>query len=204
MVSEGLRQKKPDISKIYTTRRFESRYKKDGRYFLIELKLNNIRQLFNSLDPSPFCEKDIDQDAERYIVDTVKSFHLKTPLRIVVYLPQEAIAEGAMIIPDALYHYFDYLAGITQKEFVYCMRQGRTSLFIGLSFLVVCISLQRLVLNLGDNSFWPIIAEGLNICGWVAMWRPIQVFLYEWWAVLRMRRVYEKIRDMKIEVTLDS
>ncbi len=188
---------------VYSTRRFESRYKRDGRYYLIELKLNDVRQLFNSLDPSPFWEKDIDSDAERYIVDTVKSFHLKTLLRLEVYLPAEAIQEGAKIVPDALYHYFDYLAGITHKEFVYCMRQGRTSLFIGLSFLIICITLQRVVVSFGDNAFGSILAEGLNICGWVAMWRPIQVFLYDWWAVLRMRRVYEKIRDMKIEVALE-
>jgi hypothetical protein len=30
----------------------------------IEVNLNRLTQLFNSLDPSPFHERDLDQDAE--------------------------------------------------------------------------------------------------------------------------------------------
>ena len=36
----------------------------------IEIRLSRAQQLFNSLDPSPFHERDLDQDAEEYIVDS--------------------------------------------------------------------------------------------------------------------------------------
>jgi hypothetical protein len=36
----------------------------------IELNLSRLNQLFNSLDPSPFHERDLDQDAEEYIVSS--------------------------------------------------------------------------------------------------------------------------------------
>jgi hypothetical protein len=35
---------------------------------LIKLRLTKVDQLFNSLDPSPFHERDFDADAEEYIV----------------------------------------------------------------------------------------------------------------------------------------
>jgi hypothetical protein len=35
---------------------------------LIELKLSGLNQLFNSMDPSPFHERDLDHDAEEFIV----------------------------------------------------------------------------------------------------------------------------------------
>jgi hypothetical protein len=35
----------------------------------IEIRLSRPQQLFNSLDPSPFHERDLDEDAEAYIVD---------------------------------------------------------------------------------------------------------------------------------------
>ena len=38
---------------------------KPGR---IELRLKELNQLFDSFDPAPFHEKDLDQDAEEFIV----------------------------------------------------------------------------------------------------------------------------------------
>ena len=35
---------------------------------LIEVKLTELNQLFNSMDPSPFHERDLDHDAEEFIV----------------------------------------------------------------------------------------------------------------------------------------
>jgi len=40
---------------------------RDGRHH-IELKVRNINALFNSLDPAPFREKDLDAAAEAFIV----------------------------------------------------------------------------------------------------------------------------------------
>ena len=34
----------------------------------IELELHDMMQLFDSMDPSPFREKDLDPDAEEFIV----------------------------------------------------------------------------------------------------------------------------------------
>ncbi|MGB8892383.1 MAG: hypothetical protein WCC86_09975, partial [Methanoregula sp.] len=65
----------------------ESMYRrKDGRV-LIEIKLTSVSQLFNSFDPAPFYEKELDSDAEEYIVDTVQDFPAKTKFMILIYLP---------------------------------------------------------------------------------------------------------------------
>lgn len=34
----------------------------------IQIKLHDLNQLFNTMDPSPFYEKDLDADAEKFIV----------------------------------------------------------------------------------------------------------------------------------------
>jgi len=39
-------------------------YRSEGDARLIEIGLKSISQLFNSLDPSPFHQKDLDADAE--------------------------------------------------------------------------------------------------------------------------------------------
>jgi hypothetical protein len=30
------------------------------------------------------------------------------------------------------------------------------------------------------------------------MWRPIQVFLYDWWPIHRRRRIYEKLAQIPV------
>ena len=61
----------------------------------IELRVNHPQQLFNSFDPSPFYERDLDQDAEEYIVDSADEYPLNRPLRLVIYLPADQVQEGA-------------------------------------------------------------------------------------------------------------
>jgi hypothetical protein len=60
----------------------ESLYKKDNGKILIEIKLTSVLQLFNSFDPAPFHEKELDSAAENYIVETVKDFPPKTLFKI--------------------------------------------------------------------------------------------------------------------------
>jgi hypothetical protein len=40
----------------------------------------------------------------------------------------------------------------------------------------------------------------LTIAGWVAMWRPMQIYLYDWWPVRRRGRVYAKLSEMPVQV----
>jgi len=67
----------------------ESLYKKENGRILIEIKLSSVMQLFNSFDPAPFHEKELDTAAEHYIVDTVKDFPKKTRFKIIIYLPPD-------------------------------------------------------------------------------------------------------------------
>jgi hypothetical protein len=65
----------------------QSLYKSEDGHVLIEMKLSSVMQLFNSFDPAPFHEKELDHDAEEYIVNSVNDFPPKTRFKIVVYLP---------------------------------------------------------------------------------------------------------------------
>ena len=38
------------------------------------------------------------------------------------------------------------------------------------------------------------------IAGWVAMWRPMQIYLYDWWPLLRRSRTYAKLSQMPVEL----
>ena len=54
------------------------------------------------------------------------------------------------------------------------------------------------VFGLGDVSSF--FAEGLIILGWVANWRPIEIFLYDWWPLAQRRQLYLRLAEAKVEV----
>ncbi len=180
-----------------------SLYRTEGRTVLIELELNTFSQFFNTLDPSPFYEKDIDPDAEEYIVDAAREIHLHQPIKVVLYLPPtEAAKEDAEQVAEAMHHYFAYRARAARRELRHLFRQGRLSLTIGLAFLAFCVVARSLLPLLFRTQ--PValdfIQEGLVISGWVAMWRPFQIFLYDWWPIRRRIAVLRKLSAVTIEI----
>ncbi|MGE0114313.1 MAG: hypothetical protein AB7T07_05450 [Steroidobacteraceae bacterium] len=171
-------------------------YRLEGDQYLIEIKLREMRQLFNNLDPAPFHEKDLDASAEEYIVSAVRELGIRQRNKLVIYLPATPDAEAGAI-PAAIHHYFDYRARQTGNELQQLLRFGAISLLIGLAFLCLCLLLREL---LTGRTASQIVTEGLLIVGWVALWRPLEVFLYEWWPIRRRQLGFMYIAGMPVEV----
>jgi len=172
----------------------------DGKV-LIEIKLTSIIQLFNSFDPAPFHEKELDSAAEHYIVDAVKDFPANTQFKIIIYLPPDiANTERAAKIPRAIQNHFEYRMQVADRKFREHFRYGRGALFIGLCFLAVALVARQMVAHINDQFFTQLFADSLLIIGWAAMWEPITVILYELWPIRRTKKTYEKISKTEIEV----
>jgi hypothetical protein len=171
-----------------------------GRSHSIKLNLRDLSQLFNSMDPSPFIEKDLDDDAEEFIVSWAQEFSLDDPVKLRVYLEQWPAEDPKEVIRTAVHNHFAYRARLTDLEFRRLLKQGRTSLFIGLTFLSACLLVSRVFLG-GEAGTWAaVLRESLTIAGWVAMWRPMQIHLYDWWPLRRRIRIYKKLSHMPVEV----
>jgi hypothetical protein len=63
----------------------------------IEIYVDRMGQLFNSMDPSPFHEKDLDHDAEEFIVRWAQEYHLRDPLVLRIYVNQTPTEAAAPI-----------------------------------------------------------------------------------------------------------
>jgi hypothetical protein len=168
---------------------------------LIQLELRDLAQLFNSMDPSPFHERDLDPKAEEFIVGWANDFPRGTRLELRVHLTQPP-RDPALVakVEPAIQSYFAELVQVTRRDLRTLFAIGRTSLLIGLAFLAGCMLASRLIGNLGDQPFYRIVAFGLEIAGWVAMWRPFEIFLYDWWPILRRRRQYQRLSHMPVSV----
>jgi hypothetical protein len=176
-------------------------YRREGDTVLVEIKLRETRQLFNSLDPAPFIEKDLDDDAYHYIVDAVGEMRRRVPKKLVFYLPPEQIdLEDARSLPHAVHAYFAYRAAHAATQLRGTLRDGVVALVIGVTFLFTCLTLRQFTAPDVGPAMHAILEEGLLIMGWVAMWGPIQTFLYDWWPILRRRRLLTEISTLPIEI----
>ena len=168
----------------------------------IEIRIESIAQLFHSLDPSPFHEKDLDKDAEDFIVSWARELPASRPFRVVVHLPEEQIAlPEAQAIGHAIRQFFTYRAQVIGLELKELFRVGRRSLAIGLTVLLVSVvASQAVAAKLDPRPLGKVIEESLLIFAWVANWRPIEIFLYDWWPIVRRRDLYRRLGDAEVEL----
>ncbi|MGD1082482.1 MAG: hypothetical protein ABR881_29545, partial [Candidatus Sulfotelmatobacter sp.] len=99
-----------------------------GHPHTISLKLRDTNQLFNSMDPSPFIDKDLDDDAEEFIVSWAQEFPPNAPIKLRIHLEQWPAEDPKELIKTAVHNHFAHRAKITDLEFKRLLRQGRTSL----------------------------------------------------------------------------
>jgi hypothetical protein len=167
----------------------------------IEMRLARLAQLFNSLDPAPFRERDLDADAEDYIIGSAEEISGQRPLRLVIHLPADQIPQGGTRdLGEAIHNYFAYREAHEQRRLRILFRDGRIALATGLIFLLCCMLLRELAFSFGYGSVSDIAAEGLLIIGWVAMWRPLEIFLYDWVPIRRRCRILAKLAKMPVIV----
>ncbi|WP_186294255.1 hypothetical protein [Bradyrhizobium guangdongense] len=168
---------------------------------VIELRVDDIAQLFHTLDPFPFRERDLDKEAEEYIVGWARELSARQAIRIRVHHPgTDAQAKAASELRDAFAHYFADRASAIQGDINELFRVGRWSLAIGLVILITCLLVAHFVVGaLFANPLRRLLEESLLILGWVANWRPLEIFLYDWWPLVRRRDLYRRLSKAVIE-----
>jgi hypothetical protein len=169
---------------------------------IIALQVEKVGQLFDTLDPMPFREKDLDRAAEDYIVSWARELPRNVPIRILIHMPAaEASGPHAQMLEQAVGRYFSYRADTLTKDLKELFRVGRYSLCVGLVVLAACVTSGRMIVRAPwSGAFGALFQEGLIILGWVANWRPIEIFLYDWWPVVRHRNLLRRLAGAEIVI----
>lgn len=181
-----------------------SRYKIDQGYICIDLKIKESRQLFDSRDPAPFRERDLDDEAVEYITVAADEFKYKTPLKIRIYI-SEVIDPSLSkeMINQALRGYFEYESELLSMKLNRFFKTGQVFLLIGVIWLVLCLALARFFEKdslMTHSTLNDAIIQGVTIVGWVAMWRPLEIFLFDWIPIWQKKRLLEKLSTSPIEI----
>jgi len=167
----------------------------------MEIAVRNVDALFNSLEPSPFRDKDLDEDAVKFIESWAGEHALATPLSLCIQVREWPSEDPSQMIRDAEHNCFACRSKLVAMEFSQLMKQARTSLLIGLLFLTIGVIVVNYFLAYKEGTWVKILSESLIIAGWVVMWRPLELYLYDWWPLRSKRRLYEKLSAIPVEVT---
>ena len=153
------------------------------------------------MDPSPFHERDLAPEAEEFIVEWARESPRDAPLGLIVHLDHPSgDPNEADVLRDAVGRYFQRRATATRRRLRDLFSRGRVSLGIGLVFLALAGVLANAVGELVGGDLGALLRESLIIGGWVAMWRPLEVFLYDWWPIRAQARLFERLAAMPVEL----
>lgn len=171
----------------------------------LHLKVGALDELFNSLDPAPFFTQQLDRAAELYIEKWAMRFPAHSQLRLSVHL-NYAPSDSSQTerLTRAIHSHFGQSSQSARADLSDLLWQGRLSLLIGCGFVAACIVLADLLRIHGSGPLTAIFREGLTIVGWVAMWRPVQIFLYEWWPIWRRVQVLTNLERIRVELLVKN
>ena len=179
-------------------------YGVDKHTNVIEIKIDKIDELFNSLDPSPFLKKSLNEDVYEYIWYSIKN-SLRSKHKLIIHLKghkKTAFLEAK--IKEAIRNNFKHRTKIAERDIDLEIAEGRNSLVIGLTFLIVCILVAQYLAKTYETALSAVSAEILHVVGWVAMWKPISNLLYDWWPLNQEKKVYKQMTIMDIEFKYTS
>ena len=170
----------------------------------IDIRIQHIGQLFDSLDPSPFREneKALSCDAENHIVDFAGEYGRADPFRFIVHAPA-SIEQHAAEITRAIHAHFTLAHAQCRRRYRRSMRIGRSLLIAGIAVLGIALLLRALLGDPGDRATIVAVSEGLLILGWVAMWRPLEILLFERLENHQNGALFQRLAQIPVEFEFD-
>lgn len=172
----------------------------------LDLHVDLSERLFNSIDPAPFRDRDLDPAVIDYVVEWAEDLPGDAILTIGVQLDRASPGvDDAAVIRAGFAENFRQLAASKRRELRRLFRDGRISLMIGLGFVAIAILIGESISQVIDNvGYARIIADSAVIGAWVALWHPINIFLFDWWPIRRRAVLYDRLHAAEVVVSCGS
>ena len=152
------------------------------------------------------AQRDLDPNAEEFIRAWASDASTSANLALLVHVEDPPGApDEANILREAVHQNFCRKAESTRRRLRALLQRGRISLVIGLLFLAATSWLANMIPGMADGGdFRFILQESLIIGGWVAMWRPMEVFLYDWWPIRQEAKFQDRLAAMPVQIRYAS
>jgi hypothetical protein len=171
--------------------------RRGGTTATVRVHVRSLAQLFNSLDPSPFWDRDLDPTAAEFIEDEFREKLSAHTWHLDVHTLEEAAP--AADVQAAVEHYYERLAASARLKLRENLRVTELALIGGVAIFLACMTTRQLLSGLvvGVPRF---LNEGLIILAWLALWRPTEALVYGWVPLYRKRRLYQRLAGIRVTV----
>lgn len=167
----------------------------------IEIRVPAAEQLFDALDPATHQEKDLSPKIDEYIVESAGDLPGREAFALTVHLDQSRGGDEERLVGEAVRAHFSRRARSLGQKLRRLLRRGLASLGIGLAFMIAVFLVGQLAARMiGEGGLGILFREGLLIVGWVAMWRPLEIFLYDWWPIAGECRLHDRLSRITVRV----
>ncbi len=178
--------------------RLRDRYRKESGKYIVEIAVPEYNHLFDERDPTRFRRKDLDDDAVEYIVSAVQEITIPRLSHIEIFLEKATSLEEQNVVTEAVHNFFEYESDMMKRKINSTFKKGLKSLLIGIVFLSLAI-LGTVFLKDRDHFLALFFKEGVLLIGWVSMWKPINIFLYDWWPMADLKKIYDCLSFVRID-----
>lgn len=168
---------------------------------LIDIRLRDPAQLFESLDPSPFRDKALDRDAEAYLIECAGELPGGEPFGLRLH-GAPALAEHLDAIAAGLHQHFSLAHAQARRRHRRRARIARLAILFGIGVLGGALLLRQLISNWGGTG-GEVLAEGLLILAWVALWRPAEMLIFDSWEQRDELRLLRDLAHAPVVLAID-
>lgn len=183
----------------------KNRYKHVDGKRLIEVRVKNTLQLFDARDPAPFRERDLDDDFVEYITTSARESGGAHNSKIVIYIEEVPSKDlSAESIKESIQNYLDYKIDLQQSNLKIFIKRAQYFLLIGLLVLAACIGVAQNLIAPSTTGWKGVLREGIVIFGWVSIWKPIELILFDWFPLYEQIKLFKVLRDTEIEIIFSA
>ena len=175
-----------------------------GHPVAIRVVLTSDAPLTTCADPARLRGRVWDEETESLVLARAETAPRRARFRLLLDAGERPDPIRAAAMADAVRRHFRGRRAANALRFSRLLREGRDTLGVALLFLGVCLTLSRYAVEFAQPVAGPflsrILAEGLTIAGWVAMWHPVEIILYRWWPVRRTGRLFARLANADIRI----
>ena len=168
----------------------------------IILELNDVDQLLIAPDSLFFGRRMLNADAEEIIIEDAAIAPANDQILLKIHLGNNEIRSRDEIT-TAIHQHFTYRRKKSERQLKKILHLGWQSLLTSIIFFGLLVFLTFIIVKLlPEGRVSLTFRELLIILGWVALWRPADLLLYEWRPIKRDVNLFRKLEQCQVEFVL--
>lgn len=170
----------------------------NGQYF-IDVSANKVESLYNNFDKSsPFIRRDLEQDLVDYLIESARELGAH-PYSIRLHFEEPCEPAGLSRVQQSVNNYFQYLTHLEKLKIKQIFGKSVVMMLVGMVILFLSVSLHQAI-GESPGVMAGVVAEGLTIAAWVAIWEALALLLMELFPCFRNVRLFQRIAVAPVEL----